>query len=98
MGKAGETFISPTQAFSEGYDWGLVEFKVKTGTTDALLDIGVGDSSMLVNSTYDLPTVQKGWTSGNAFFKGEGTQINIGLGKGNALDIFNDDIINWDVK
>ena len=29
----------------------------------------------------------------NAFFKGEGTQTNIGLGKGKALEIFNSNII-----
>ena len=31
----------------------------------------------------------------NAFFKGEGTQTNIGLGKGKALEIFNSNIINF---
>ena len=31
----------------------------------------------------------------NAFFKGEGTQTNFGLGKGKALEIFNSNIINF---
>jgi hypothetical protein len=30
-----------------------------------------------------------------AFFKGEGAQINIGLGRGPALDTFNDGIIGF---
>ncbi len=41
--------------------------------------------------------VEKGWTRNNALFKTEGgdyglTQINIGLGKGKALNIFNGNI------
>lgn len=43
-----------------------------------------------------MPTVSKGWTSDAAFFKGEGSQINIGLGRGTALDIFNDGIAGWE--
>ncbi|WHY84549.1 hypothetical protein QNH39_18040 [Neobacillus novalis] len=39
-------------------------------------------------------TVIKGWTSNHAYFKGEGDQINIGLGRGAALDIFNKNIID----
>ncbi len=36
-----------------------------------------------------MPQVSKGWQMTNAFFKGEGKIVNIGLGKGDALDIFN---------
>jgi RHS repeat-associated protein len=88
-----ETFISPTRGFSEDYDGVLVEFKMKQGTTDALKDIGVRDTSKITASEVgELPTVSKGWTANNAYFKGEGDQINIGLGKGKALDLFNDNI------
>lgn len=44
-----------------------------------------------------MPIVQSGWSTSNALFKGEGTQINIGLGKGSALDIFNNNIIDFRV-
>lgn len=44
-----------------------------------------------------LPLVGKGWKATNAFFKVEGTQINIGLGSGNALNIFNSNIQNFNV-
>jgi hypothetical protein len=32
----------------------------------------------------------------SAFFKGEGNQINVGLGRGTALGIFNQDRIDWE--
>ncbi|WP_167290011.1 hypothetical protein [Kosakonia radicincitans] len=37
----------------------------------------------------DMPEVGKRWKENNAFFKSEDDQINIGPGKGKALDIFN---------
>jgi len=86
-----ETFISPTQAFSEGYTGRLVKFTVRSGTTDKLAQIGVRDASAATRSAFpNMPLVSKGWTRTAAFFKGEGTShINIGLGRGAALDIFN---------
>ncbi len=91
-----ETFISPTQAFSESYDGVLVRFNVNEGTMEVLKGIGVRDTSRLTAQQLgDLPTVSKGWTATNAFFKAEGNQINIGLGKGTALDAFNGNIINF---
>jgi hypothetical protein len=44
-----------------------------------------------------MPLVSSGWTSSSAFFKGEGGIINIGLGRGTALRMFNDRIVGWDV-
>jgi hypothetical protein len=89
-----ETFISPTQAFSEGFDGVLMQFHVKPGTTQALRAIGVRDTSRIVRDSGlgDLPLVSPGWTSGKAFFKGERGQVNIGLGQGEALNIFNSNI------
>ncbi|GAA0075628.1 hypothetical protein UT300005_00060 [Clostridium sp. CTA-5] len=78
---------------------------MKAGTTQVLEEIGVRNGSSIVAETYpNMPRVSKGWNQNNAFFKGEGIsvnmsigepQINIGLGKGKALDIFNDNIINF---
>ena len=103
-----ETCISPTKSYSEQYDGALVEFKVKAGTTQALEEIGVRNGSSIVAEKYpNMPKVSKGWNQNNTFFKGEGIsgnksigdpQINIGLGKGKALDIFNDNIINFERK
>lgn len=102
----GETFISPTKAYSAQYDGILVKFEVKVGTTQSLEAIGVRDISSITVAKYqNMPIVDKGWTQNNAFFKGEGIggnksisqpQINIGLGKGKALDIFNNNIVKFE--
>lgn len=93
-----ETFISPTQGFSEDYQGVLVKFKMQPGTRSSLEQIGVRDASAATGAEYpDMPTVGKGWTRNNAFFKGEGADhINIGLGKGKALSTFNDNIAGFD--
>lgn len=88
-----EAFISPTKSFAQGYDGVLAEITLKPGTTKALQSIGVRDASALTRAAHsEMPMVSKGWKSNNAFFKGEGNQINIGLGNGKALDIFNSGI------
>ncbi len=89
-GRESQTMISPTRQFSEAYDGPLVEFTVRPGTTDALVGMGVRDTSALTAAAYpDMPLVSKGWKDTSAYFKGEGKQINIGLGDGPALDTFN---------
>lgn len=86
----GETFISPTKDFSLNYDGVLVKFDLWPGAVDALSGIGVRDQSKVVRNIYpDMPLSTSGWTMTNAYFKGEGGQVNIGLGKGAALDMFN---------
>ena len=90
-----ETFISPTQSFSEGYSGVLVMFKLSPGTTKSLESIGVRDHSRVTRMYADMPYIedvkkQEGlWKDKYAYFKGEDRQINIGLGTGRALDIFN---------
>ena len=94
----GETTISPTQGFSEGYDGVLVKFKVKKGTTEKLVDIGVRDeSSILAKEFPNMPESKSEWGKNHARFKKEKQQLNIGLGKGEALDIFNENIVETDV-
>jgi hypothetical protein len=88
-----ETFISPSAKFSSAYDGTMVEFTMRAGTTDALAGVGVRDASAVAAGAYpNMPLVSRGWTATSAFFKGEGGIINIGLGRGTALDIFNDAI------
>ena len=94
----GETFISSTKAYSYKYDGILIEFKVNSNTTNLLQSIGVKDISKLTGNSYStMPNVSSGWTNTNAYFKAEGTIINIGLGKGTALDIFNNNIISYKI-
>lgn len=49
-------------------------------------------SSLCALTIYNMPVVNMGWSLFDAFFKGEGSQINIGLGQGSALEIFNSNI------
>ncbi|WFE24849.1 ricin-type beta-trefoil lectin domain protein [Solwaraspora sp. WMMD791] len=93
-----ETFISPTQAFSEAYEGVLVRFTVEEGTTAALESIGVRNNSAVTARRYPgMPLVMRGWRNKFAFFKGEGAgHINIGLGGGTALKIFNKAITNFE--
>ena len=96
LSPTGETFISPTQSFSSNYNGVTVKFEVKPGTTDSLKEIGVSNNTPQSIKDYGvLPEVQSGWSSNNAFFKGEGKQTNIGLGQGKAREIFNSNIINF---
>ena len=95
----GETTISPTQKFSEeGYNGVLVKFKVKKGTTDKLIDIGVrAESSTLAKEFSNMNKSTSGWGKNHARFKEEKGQLNIGLGKEKALNIFNENIVEADV-
>jgi RHS repeat-associated protein len=96
-----ETMVSPTAGYAGSYtgtrgsESVLVKITVKDGTTDALLKIGVRNEGPLIQEAHgELPLVSsvKNWKENNAFFKEEKKQINIGLGKGKALDIFNENI------
>lgn len=88
-----ETFISPTKAFSSNYDGVMTKITLKPGTVKKLEDVGVRDQSKVTKAAYpEMPVVEGGWGDTNAYFKKEGTQINIGLGKGKALKIFNKNI------
>jgi hypothetical protein len=97
-----ETMVSPTEAFLADYEGSLVKLTVKAGTTARLKEIGVRDTSRaMARLEPDMPTVYKGWNRDAAFFKFETSrknpslpgQVNIGLGKGSALDTFNDNIL-----
>lgn len=95
----GETFISPTKLFSSDYNGVMVEFELRNGTTAMLEEIGLsnGDRAILARKIYPQMSYVTGtkWSENFAFFKAEGAQINIGLGKGAALEIFNSNIITF---
>ncbi len=93
LSATGETFITPSKeyAMSGKYDGVTVQFAMKPGALEELEQIGVRDNSSIVRSAYpNMPQVSSGWTDENAvYFKGEGDFINIGLGKGGGLSLFN---------
>ncbi|MBD78742.1 MAG: hypothetical protein CL840_07470 [Crocinitomicaceae bacterium] len=86
-----ETFISSSKAFASGYEGTIFRINLKPSTISQLEGIGVRNAAS-GHPMSQLPLVSKGWKSTNAFFKVEGTQLNIGLGNGKALDIFNSGI------
>jgi hypothetical protein len=95
-----ETFISPSQEYAQGYEGTTVRFTARAGTQDALAGIGIRDPSAVASAAYpDMPTPQNfsGWTRTSAYFKGEGGVLNIGLGRGPALGVFNDAILGFEV-
>jgi len=72
---------------------------LRPGTVSQLQNIGVRNAA-IGHPLKHLPLVQSGWKGANAFFKLEKTalnpnHINIGLGNGRALNIFNSNIQNF---
>ncbi|MCB2251935.1 RHS repeat protein [Pseudomonas chlororaphis] len=102
-----ETFISPLQSYSQGYDGKLVRFTTKPGTMDELLKIGATANSGTAPMFPGMSRAQKGWKANNALFKLEAKNkphvnggngvINTGLGNGKALEIFNKNIVDFEV-
>jgi hypothetical protein len=92
-----ETFISPSLQYAQQYNGVTVQFGMRAGTTDSLLGMGVRNAG-LGGGAYDvLPLVQRGWGSSSALFKVEGDVVNIGLGRGSALNTFNNNIVNFNL-
>ena len=91
-----ETSTSSVQAYSSRFDGVLVKFRLEPGTTEALLDIGVREEGQPLTSTLGLPVGSEGWGSLNARFKQERGQVTIALGFGRALEIFNQNIVEFE--
>jgi len=94
--RGSETFISPNAAYASQYNGVTVRFTVRNRTVNWLTKIGVRDSSTIVSNMYpSMPSVYKGWMMKNAYFKAEGMIVNIGLGCGYALELFNKGILSF---
>ena len=98
----GETSTSPTSRFAQNYRGVTVKFELKPGTLKQLEKLGVGDGSAFTRAKYPgLPEGVQPWNQKYARFKTETLkpdgipQVNIQLGNGEALDLFNDNILKW---
>jgi hypothetical protein len=92
-----ETFITQSKKYAQRYDGVTVEFRVAEGTMSNLEEIGVRHASRATAEAYpDMPVVSGRWRQVAALFKSEKEFMNIGLGGGRALDIFNDAILGFD--
>lgn len=99
------------QAIGYGGDGRIVKFYANHGTLDALESVGVRNDATdrIMGYFPDMPhvTTVSGWTQSRAMFKTEGRslappvgpdgQINIGLGRGTAIDIFNQNLKAFEV-
>ena len=67
-----ETFVSPTQSYSERYTGVIVRLELCQGTIEQLAQIGVSDRTRQVVRDYGpMPACFKGWSTEHAYFKGE---------------------------
>ncbi|MGC6061455.1 RHS repeat-associated core domain-containing protein [Enterobacter kobei] len=89
-----ETSVSPALSYSEGYNGVLVRFTLKKGTMQKLVAIGGGVNEP-ARTELKLGALGPGWAKSRAGFKTEGNQMTVHLGTGEALKIFNENIIAY---
>ncbi len=103
-----ETSISPLESYASSYDGVLMRYSLASGTAEKLLSIGGYNNRGTLNFYPDLSHAPKGWNEHMASIKFEGQSkpgkdlfyinngqgvINTQLGKGVALDLFNDNLL-----
>lgn len=97
-----ETFTSTELSYSKEYRGVLVEFTLKNGTIAQLEGIGaIQTNSPDLRALYlQMPETKNvnNWRNNNAYFKLEDGVLNIGLGRGKALSIFNENTRFFEVK
>lgn len=97
MPATGETSISPSLAYSSGYEGVTVRITTAPGTSSALQKIGIAANEPAAAQFSDMSMRPGSWVQENARFKVEGGQMTTQLGRGKALDIFNGNIVKFEV-
>lgn len=90
-----ETSISPAIAYSLKYNGVLVQFTLKPGTWDKIRKIALVTNKEELAFFPDLSFKKGDWVNDHAKFKKEANQITTQVGKGEALKIFNENIIGF---
>ena len=104
-----EISISPVRSYSSQYDGILVKLVVKPNTSAELQKIGISanlKTTEVLNLPFkggekdkwqsmDIPFKGKGWSETNTRFKVEGGQTTTQLGSGKGLEIFNRNIVDF---
>jgi hypothetical protein len=88
-----ETSISPSIEYSSKYDGVTVKITVAPGTSAQLQEIGIAANKPAATQFPEMSTQTGPWMDTNARFKVEGGQLTTQLGKGKALEIFNQNIV-----
>lgn len=103
----GETSLSPLESYSQRYTGALVKLTVKKGTSSQLQEIGIAADSISSQKFPNMPKEAYNWSQTHARFKVEASGnthyndgngvMNTQLGKGNALKIFQDNLISYEL-
>ena len=92
-----ETSISPSLAYASKYDGVTVKIAVAPGTSAALQDIGIAANNPAAAQFPNMSTQTGAWMQTNARFKVEGGQMTTQLGQGKAINIFNQNIVDFEL-
>ena len=92
-----ETSISPSVDYSSKYDGVTVKITVAPGTSAQLQEIGIAANNAAAVQFPEMSTRTGSWMQTNARFKVEGGQMTTQLGRGKAIDIFNKNIVDFEL-
>ena len=92
-----ETSISPSVDYSSKYDGVTVKITVAPGTSAQLQEIGIAANKPAAIQFPGMSTQTGSWMQTNARFKVEGGQMTTQLGQGKAIDIFNKNIVDYEL-
>ncbi|WP_215796521.1 hypothetical protein [Paludibacterium paludis] len=92
-----ETSISPSVAYSSKYDGVTVKITVTPGTSAQLQEVGIAANKPAKIQFPTMSTQTGPWMQSNARFKVEGGQMTTQLGQGRAIDIFNKNIVDFEL-
>ena len=91
-----ETSISPVLSYSSKYNGVTVKFTTAPGTSEQLQEIGIAANPPAAAQLPDLSTQTGSWMQTNVRFKVEGGQMTTQLGQGPGINIFNQNIVQFD--
>ena len=94
-----ETGISPTLAYASKYDGVTVKLTTAPGTSAKLQEIGIAANKPAQIQFPTMSTQAKNWMQTSVLFKVEGgkmPQMNTLLGQGKGIDIFNQNLVQFD--
>lgn len=92
-----ETSISPSLAYSSKYDGVTVKITVAPGTSARLQQIGIAANKPASEQFPGMSTQTGKWMQSHVRFKVEGGQMTTQLGKGKGIDIFNENIVDFEM-
>ena len=92
-----ETSVSPLLSYSSKYDGTTVKLITKPGTSKKLQDIGIAANEPASKVLPNLSTKKGAWMKEHSRFKVEKGQMTTQLGQGKAIDIFNENLVYFDV-